>query len=311
MARSSDFGKPVTEPKTIRRPIALSWDNAAPNTALRQTGISLLGQVPWGTHICLFYETLQDLSDTEALYFNMGLENREFCLWVVHESIPIDEARNRLREGVPHLDRQLAAGHIEIVPGRHWTRKSTPQDIQEILAGWRDKLRTALADGYEGMRVGFNSVWQNVDRWEDFCGYERVLDKSMADAPMLALCTYPIEKSNANDALNVARAHQCTIALRSGHWDFLRAPETEKAKSEIRVLNRDLDILSRPFAGRDSLTPREKVVLGQIVKGLSSKEVGLVLGISPRTVDFHRANIMEKTGAKNTASLVHLVLGGD
>ena len=83
-----------------------------------------------------------------------------------------------------------------------------------------------------------------------------------------------------------------------------------KPKSEIRVLNGDLDILSRPFAGRDLLTPREKVVLGQIMKGLSSKEAGRVLGISPRTVDFHRANIMEKTGAKNAAALVHLVLGG-
>jgi hypothetical protein len=46
MARSSDFGKPITEPKIARRPIALSWEQSAPNTALRQTGISLLGQVP-------------------------------------------------------------------------------------------------------------------------------------------------------------------------------------------------------------------------------------------------------------------------
>ena len=279
-------------------------------TALRQTGIAPLGEVPWGTHMCLFYETLQDLSDTEALYFNMGLENREFCLWVVHESIPIDEARNRLRKGVPNLDRHLAAGHIEIVPGRHWTHKGTPFDVEAILCGWRNKLRVALADGYEGMRVGFNAVWQNTDGWEDFCGYERVLDKSMAGEPMMALCTYPIDKSSAQDALNVARAHQYTLALRSGHWDFLQAPGAEKAKGEIRVLNGDLDILSQPFVGRDLLTPREKVVLGQIMKGLSSKEVGRALGISPRTVEFHRANVLEKTGAKNTAGLVRLVLGG-
>ena len=76
------------------------------------------------------------------------------------------------------------------------------------------------------------------------------------------------------------------------------------------MLNGDLDILSRPFVGSDLLTPGEKVVLGQIVKGLSSKEAGRALGISPRTVDFHRANVMEKTGAKNAASLVRLVLGG-
>jgi DNA-binding CsgD family transcriptional regulator len=311
MVRSGNFGKVINEPKITRRPIALSWERSAPNATLRQTGICLLGNVPWGTHICLFYETLQDLSDTAALYFNTGLENNEFCLWVVHESIPIDEARNRIRDSLPNLDRQLAAGHIEIVPGRHWTQKGTPLDIQAILGGWREKLRAALARGYDGMRVGFNSVWQNTDRWEDFCEYERVLDKSMAGEAMLALCTYAIDKSSAQDALNVARAHQCSIALRSGHWDFLQAPGSEKAKSEIRILNEDLDILSRPFAGRDLLTPREKVVLGQIIRGLSSKEAGRALGISPRTVDFHRANIMEKTGAQNAAGLVRLVLGRD
>jgi DNA-binding CsgD family transcriptional regulator len=84
----------------------------------------------------------------------------------------------------------------------------------------------------------------------------------------------------------------------------------KKAKREIKVLNQDLDVLSKTFNGLNLLTPREKVVLGQIVKGLSSKEAGRVLGISPRTVDFHRANIMEKTGAKNAADLVRLVLGG-
>jgi len=97
MAHSRDFGKPIAEPKTNRRPIALSWKKSASDPSLRQTGISLLGEVPWGTHICLFYETLQDLSDTESLFFNMGLEKREFCVWVVHESIPIEEARDRLR----------------------------------------------------------------------------------------------------------------------------------------------------------------------------------------------------------------------
>jgi DNA-binding CsgD family transcriptional regulator len=50
------------------------------------------------------------------------------------------------------------------------------------------------------------------------------------------------------------------------------------------------------------------VTLAQIVRGASSKEAGRLLGISPRTVEFHRANIMEKLGAKNTVDLVRRVL---
>jgi DNA-binding CsgD family transcriptional regulator len=58
-----------------------------------------------------------------------------------------------------------------------------------------------------------------------------------------------------------------------------------------------------------SLTPRERVAVGQIVTGASSKEAARRLGISPRTVDFHRANVMRKLGAKNAADLVRKVLG--
>ena len=57
------------------------------------------------------------------------------------------------------------------------------------------------------------------------------------------------------------------------------------------------------------LTPREREVLGKVVAGASNKEAGRMLGISPRTVEVHRARIMDKLGARNTADLVRIVLG--
>ena len=56
------------------------------DTERRPSGIEWLGDMSWGTHFCLFYETEQDLLETLALYFNIGLENNEFCLWVTTES---------------------------------------------------------------------------------------------------------------------------------------------------------------------------------------------------------------------------------
>ena len=52
------------------------------------------------------------------------------------------------------------------------------------------------------------------------------------------------------------------------------------------------------FAGGERLTPREREVLAQIAAGASNKEAGRHLGISPRTIEVHRARIMEKLGAK-------------
>ena len=64
------------------------------------------------------------------------------------------------------------------------------------------------------------------------------------------------------------------------------------------------------FAGATLLTPREREVLAQIAGGASNKEAGRRLGISPRTVEVHRARIMEKIGARNAADLVRIVLSG-
>ena len=64
------------------------------------------------------------------------------------------------------------------------------------------------------------------------------------------------------------------------------------------------------FAGQALLTPREREVLAQIAAGASNKEAGRQLGISPRTIEVHRARIMEKLGARNAADLVRIVLSG-
>ncbi len=60
--------------------------------------------------------------------------------------------------------------------------------------------------------------------------------------------------------------------------------------------------------GDVSLSDREIEVLQQICKGLSNQEIADVLHISKRTVDKHRANLLEKTNCRNTASLVMYAL---
>jgi DNA-binding CsgD family transcriptional regulator len=102
----------------------------------------------------------------------------------------------------------------------------------------------------------------------------------------------------------------CTYSLRrNGDWEFLETPKLTQAKREIKKLNGTLEILSKPFSDHELLTPREHATLALIVSGASSKEAARALGIGPRTVEFHRKNIMLKLGAKNTVDLVRRVLG--
>lgn len=60
-------------------------------------------------------------------------------------------------------------------------------------------------------------------------------------------------------------------------------------------------------AFRDSLTPQETLVLELIMRGSTSREAARLLGVSHRTVEFHRANIMQKSSARNMVDLVRMM----
>src|SRR5262245_47282166 len=61
-------------------------------SALRNTGIEPVGEMPWAAHFCHFYETRDDLLDPLLPYFKAGLESNEFCAWVVSEPVTEDGA---------------------------------------------------------------------------------------------------------------------------------------------------------------------------------------------------------------------------
>ncbi len=62
--------------------------------------------------------------------------------------------------------------------------------------------------------------------------------------------------------------------------------------------------------GMSSLTPRELEVLRHVISGETNKETALSLGISPRTVEVHRAAVMRKLGARNAAEMIRMALKG-
>jgi two-component system response regulator FixJ len=108
-------------------------------------------------------------------------------------------------------------------------------------------------------------------------------------------------------------------AIRSGALDFIEKPfDADTVVARVRdavaawakreTTAEANEFLAASFPGRGLLTPREREVLEQIAAGASNKEAGRLLGISPRTIEVHRARIMEKLGAKNAADLVRIVL---
>src|ERR1700720_3351023 len=208
---------------------------------LRKTGISVIGDVRWGTHFCCFYETEQDLLETLVLYFKAGLESEEFCLWVVSQALNVEEAKHALGRAVPDLERHLAEGDLEIHSHDEWYVRDGRWDPQRVLQSWREKLNQTSANGHAGLRASGDAGWIQNDGWMAFRGYEEQVNAMVADQRSIILCTYPLTTSPGDQVFDVAQIHQVAVARRNGSWEMIETPELKQAKAEIKRLNEELE----------------------------------------------------------------------
>jgi len=107
-------------------------------------------------------------------------------------------------------------------------------------------------------------------------------------------------------------------AIKNGALDFIEKPFRSsdiiarvKAAISESLPRRNADsrskILSLHLPGSEPLTRRERDVLERLATGMSNKEAAHQLGLSSRTVEGHRANIMKKIGVKNATQLIRRV----
>lgn len=105
-------------------------------------------------------------------------------------------------------------------------------------------------------------------------------------------------------------------AMRNGAFDFIQKPyrDQELLDRVNQALNweasqRSTENRRRELQQRyESLTPREREVMECVVRGLANKVIAMDLELSQRTVEIHRARVMEKMGARSLAELVRMAL---
>jgi two-component system, LuxR family, response regulator FixJ len=143
-----------------------------------------------------------------------------------------------------------------------------------------------------------------------------ILDLPRANAgalPQLREMLEPLPIIVISSHADVARAVQ---AMKQGAADFLERPiDQERLISSVRAgidcsrarmarAHRKRELIAR----YDTLSLREKDVVGAILAGRPNREVASTLGIRPRTVETHRANAMVKLGARHLPDLVRIWL---
>jgi two-component system response regulator FixJ len=124
-------------------------------------------------------------------------------------------------------------------------------------------------------------------------------------------CTLPVVIVTGHADVGLA-----VRAMKSGAVDFIEKPYSEE--DLLRAVNLGLTRMAnarQSQAGADqarlriqALTPRERDTLARLADGLPNKVIAHELGISPRTVEIHRANLMEKLGCRSLAEAVRTAI---
>ena len=194
----------------------------------RHTGITVIGDVPWGTHFCQFYQDKQDLIDILVPYFKAGLENNEFCMWVTSEPLASAEAKAALAANVENLERYIADGQLEILDHSDWYTVGGKFESDRALQGLIDRVETATRRGFAGLRMTGNTFWLEKSDWQAFTEYEAAVNAVIGKYRMLALCAYSLSKCGAIEIMDVISNHAFALMKRAGKWERIDSAERKK-----------------------------------------------------------------------------------
>ena len=215
---------------------------------VQEFGTDFIGGIPWGTHLCQFYETKQDLSDILVPYFAEGLRSNEACIWITSEPLEVEEATAALEQAVPDIDRFIKNGQLLILPYTEWYLKDGTFDIDRVLQAWIKEEQEALSRGFKGLRVTGNTFWIERSFWNDFTDYEEAIDALLRAHRIIVVCTYSLRNCSGSDIIDVIRNHGSAIIKKGATWSVVEdvgvrkeaESALQKAHNEVHSLNEEL-----------------------------------------------------------------------
>jgi hypothetical protein len=190
---------------------------------LTDCGLTGIKAIPYGLHMCHFYESREDLAATLVPYFIAGLAKNERCIWITAAPLDAKGAEAELARAGLNMAAMARKGSLLIRDYSEWYGRSDALNGAKIAQMWLDEERRALADGYAGLRITGNTSFVQPADWSDFMDYEQRIDELFASRRIVTLCSYRINARGASDVLEVVRRHSCTLDRPDEGWQILTA----------------------------------------------------------------------------------------
>lgn len=181
---------------------------------MRKSGITYIGDIPWGTHICGFYESEQDLAKFVIPYLHAGLENNEYCIWVISDLADPLEAEAMLAD--TFQDFTNSSSKIEILSQAEWYEQYNKVD-EETINIVAQKLNYAFAQGCDGLRI-CGDVSRYEYNWREIMNLEFKSFENIEMFNVVALASYQLSSLNVYEIVDISSNYKFAFVETGYEW---------------------------------------------------------------------------------------------
>jgi len=229
---------------------------------IRKSGIQIIGDIQWGTIICQFYKTRQDLLNNFIHYLKAGLDNNEFCVCISSKGFSKKKIIDLLKLYIPKFNVYLKREQIEFIAGNKWCQKGKKFNEQLVIASVKEKLTYAKKNGFDGVRIACDSAWMSEDDGKKLFEYEEKFSNLFRSYQIIFLYMFSAEDSQIFKTLNLQNYKQCAYICRHGKWRIIKNSEhsqleevfrkEESLQQEYKMLNRIIEMSPAAIAVLDA-----------------------------------------------------------
>lgn len=165
-----------------------------------------------GYHLYHFYEDDIKLVKTLADFFIEGLRKREYCIWIPREGLSLNKAIDLIRSHIPEIEDYLLNDQMRIELFEDWyLTEDGVFDKDAALIKWRNAYDSAMKRGFPMVRAAGDGSSLSVRYWDKLVEYEAIINDSINEINMVALCTYNGRLYKPSQIRDILNNHFCPL----------------------------------------------------------------------------------------------------
>jgi len=199
----------------------------------------------WGSHFCYFYDNKVNFLKVLTSFFMAGLENNEYCIWVLSENITEQEIIDYFFKKYYKFGEYLEKEQFKFYNYEEWYKNSGSLNAQNLINSWNQNLTYALKKNYSGIRITGDVRLISKEDLNTFLDYELQFNTLIKDKFIKAICTYPIFNYQKYQILDIASTHQSVLIDIDETQTIIQHNEIKNNLMAKEILKKNLQNLQR------------------------------------------------------------------